>query len=103
MKDLHNFFEDNRQFFQYHWGVNKFLDHIHFVREKSNYRIYLKNICTLNYYKFSTTHDNSVATIIVSEKLTKYIDKEIDVLKYGSFNDTNPLNTTKVSNRNLEK
>ena len=88
MKDLHKFLEDNRQFCQYHWGDKKYLDNLYFVREKSNYRIHFNNICALNDYKFSTAHDNTVAAIIAYEKLIKYIDLEIDVLKYGSSKDT---------------
>ena len=91
LKDLHKFLEDNRQFCQYHWGDKKYLDNLYFVREKSNYRIHFNNICALNDYKFSTAHDNTVAAIIAYEKLIEYIDKEIDVLKYGNSKNTNTV------------
>lgn len=86
LKELHKFFEENKQFCQYYWQNYQYMDHLYFVREKSNYRIHFNNICTLNDYKFSTAYDSTVAAILAYENLISYIDNEIDKLKNGIVN-----------------
>lgn len=89
LKELHLFFDNNMQFCQYHWGNKTYMDQIYFVRDKINYRIHFNNFCALNDYKFSTAHDSTVAAILAYEKLIKYIDNEINILKFGvSLNDS---------------
>lgn len=83
-KDLHKYLNDNIQFCQYYWGNKTSLDKFYFLRENSNYRISVNNICVLMDYKYSTTRDAMAAAIIAYEQLIKYIDKEIDILRFGS-------------------
>lgn len=49
-KDLRMYMEDNIQFCQYYWGKITSLDKFYFLRENSNYRISVNNICVLMYY-----------------------------------------------------
>ncbi len=91
LNELHKYFEENMAFCQYHWGNKKYMDHLYFVRDKSNYRLHFNNLCTLMDYKFSTAHDNTVATIIAYEQLIKHIDNETDGLKYGNLKDNAPF------------
>ena len=83
-KDLHKYLNDNIQFCQYYWGNKTSLDKFYFLRENSNYRISVNNICVLMDYKYSTARDAMAAAIIAYEQLIKYIDKEIDILRFGS-------------------
>lgn len=91
LNELHRYLEENMAFCQYHWGNKKNMDHLYFVRDKSNYRIHFNNLCTLLDYKFSTAHDNTVATIIAYEQLIKHIDNETDRLKYRNLKDKAPF------------
>ena len=83
-KDLHKYLNDNIQFCQYYWGNKTSLDKFYFLRENSNYRISVNNICVLMDYKYSTARDATASAIIAYEQLIKYIDKEIDILRFGS-------------------
>lgn len=91
LKNMHRYLEENMQFCQYHWGNKNYLDHLYFVRDKSNYRIHFNNLCNLLDYKFSTVHDTTVSSIMAYEKLIKYIDNEMDTLKYGNPKDKTPF------------
>lgn len=82
-KDLHDYFENNIQFCQYYWGDKTNLDKFYFLRENSNYRISLNNICVLMDYKYSTARDAMAAAITAYEELIKYIDKEIAILRFS--------------------
>jgi hypothetical protein len=86
LKELHKFFEENKQFYQYYRGNYEYMDHLYYVREKDNYRVHFNNICTLNDYKFSTAYDNTIAAILAYENLIIYIDNEIDKLEKGLAN-----------------
>lgn len=89
LKELHQFLDNNMQFCQYYWNNKTYMDHIYFVRDKINYRIHFNNFCALNDYKFSTAQDSTVAAILAYEKLIKYIENEINILKFGvSLNDS---------------
>jgi hypothetical protein len=83
-KDLHKYLNENIQFCQYYWGNKTSLDKFYFLRENSNYRISVNNICVLMDYKYSTARDAMAAAVIAYEQLIKYIDKEIDILRFGS-------------------
>lgn len=81
---MHKYLNDNIQFCQYYWGNKTSLDKFYFLRENSNYRISVNSICVLMDYKYSTARDAMAAAVIAYEQLIKYIDKEIDVLRFGS-------------------
>lgn len=86
-KDLHKYLEENIQFCQYYWGDKTKLDKFYFLRENSNYRMSVRNICVLMDYKYSTAQDAMAASIIAYEQLIKYVDKEIDILNFGPLKD----------------
>ena len=91
LKNMHRYLEENMQFCQYHWGNKKYMDHLYFVRDKSNYRIHFNNLCNLLDYKFSTAHDTTVSTITAYEKLIEYIDNEMDILIHGTQKEKAPF------------
>jgi len=102
LKSMHRYLEENMQFCQYHWSNKKYMDHLYFIRDKSNYRIHFNNLCTLMDYKFSTAHDYTVASIMAYERLIKYIDREIDLLKYGNLKNKTPfLSKAKFTGSNV--
>jgi len=91
LKIMHKYLEDNSQFCQYYWSNKDFMDEKYFLRDNSNYRINVNNYSALFDYKYSTAHDNTVSFINAYEQLTKYIDIEIDYLKYGEHRDKSAI------------
>ena len=89
LKQLHQYLDENIQFCQYYWGNKTNLDKFYFLRENSNYRLNINNICVIMDYKYSTARDAMAAAIIAYEQLIKHIDKEIDVLRVGSSKNGN--------------
>ncbi|WP_321373411.1 RteC domain-containing protein [uncultured Draconibacterium sp.] len=78
---LYKYFQENKEFCQYYWRKQEYLDHIYFLREKSSMRIHSDNLLNLVDPDFSTTYDQTLAKIIAYERLVKYVENEIIKLK----------------------
>lgn len=89
-KELHKYLNNNIQFCQYYWGDKTTLDNLYFLRVNSNYRLGISNLCVLMDYKYSTARDATAAAIIAYDRLIKYIDNEISLLRnVSSINSSN--------------
>ena len=81
LQELHRYFEENIELCQYYWRKQTYLDHLYFVRGKTNHRIHPDNITNLVDPQFSTGYDQTLANIMAHETLIKYVGNEIEKIK----------------------
>jgi hypothetical protein len=77
---LQNYFSNNLEFYHYFKSNAAHLDEQYFLRENKSLRINIEEHYFFTEDEFSTSHDNSVATIMAYIKLIEYLKNEINKL-----------------------
>lgn len=77
---LQNYFNENFEFYQYYRRKATNLDKHFFLRRKANMRLHPDHIHFITDANFSTSHDESVATIMAYDMLIVYLQQEIETL-----------------------
>ncbi|WCO02595.1 RteC domain-containing protein [Psychroserpens ponticola] len=77
---LQNYFNDNLEFYHYYRRGATFLDEQYFLRGKADIRLFPESLAFFADDKFSTSHDNTVATILAYDMLIIHFKTEIDKL-----------------------
>jgi hypothetical protein len=77
---IQTFINDNLEFYQYYRCNITFLDDRFFVRGKADIRLCLDCLHFLTDEHFSTSHDQSVASIKAFDMLSVYLKKEIKMI-----------------------
>ncbi|WP_268223873.1 RteC domain-containing protein [Sinomicrobium oceani] len=81
IRKLQDYFHDNLEFYHYFRRNSSFLDHQYFLRGKTDLRLGMDiHFCYAD-EEFSTSHDNTVATILAYDMLIVHLKSEIDKLE----------------------
>ena len=89
---LQIYFNDNLEFYHYYRRNATSLDEQYFLRGKTDIRLFPDTIHCFTDEQFSTSHDNSVATILAYDMLIVHLKKEIDKLENN--NGMEPMNSS---------
>ncbi len=74
---LKKFFDKNLDFYKYYRTQSNYLDYKYFVRGKHDIKLSLDSFFFETDYRFSTSHDFKVATIIANDQLQVYLETEL--------------------------
>ncbi|GAA3508518.1 RteC domain-containing protein [Aquimarina addita] len=77
---LQDYFNDNLEFYHYYRRDATSLDEHYFLLGKTDIRLFPDNFHCFTDEEFSTSHDNTVATILAYDMLIAYLKTEIDNL-----------------------
>jgi len=78
---LQIYFNDNLEFYHYYRRGATFLDEQYFVRGKADLRLHSDSFHFFTDEQFSTSQDNTVATIMAYDMLIVYLQQEIEKLE----------------------
>ncbi|MGV8946494.1 MAG: RteC domain-containing protein [Lutibacter sp.] len=78
---LQIYFNDNLEFYHYYRRGATFLDEQYFVRGKADLRLHPDSFHFFTDEQFSTSQDNTVATIMAYDMLIVYLQQEIEKLE----------------------
>ncbi|WP_136468591.1 RteC domain-containing protein [Flagellimonas onchidii] len=81
IEKLQVYFNDNLEFYQYYRRNATSLDEQYFLRGRTDIRLFPDTFHCFTDEEFSTSHDNTVATIMAYDMLIIYLKKEIDKLE----------------------
>ncbi len=81
IKKIHVFIKNNTEFYHYYTTNQTCLDEKYFVRNDNHIFTGSKNLQYLTDPQFATLRDDTVAYIMAYEKLGRYLDEEINLLK----------------------
>jgi len=77
IQKLHDYFNENGDFYTYYKSGQVYSDEFFFTRNKSNLVLSNNNYHYMVDADFSTIHDETVSKLIAYEQLEKYLDNEI--------------------------
>lgn len=89
---LQLYITDNLEFYHYYRREATFLDEQYFLRGRVDIRLHLDTLHFLIDDEFSTSHDNTVATIMAYEMLIIYLKEEIQKLEDNAMETTLNVN-----------
>ncbi len=78
---LQTFFNENLDFYHYYRRGATSFDKHYFLRSEADIRLFPENFHFFEDEKFSTSHDNTVATILAYDLLIIHLKREIDKLE----------------------
>jgi len=93
---LQKYFKSNSEFYYYYQKRESNLDDLYFLRKNKKLRINQGSHLFFTDHKFSTNHDNTLATILAHEKLIKKLLEDIESL---SANYINVMASSKVGQK----
>lgn len=97
---LQVYFNDNLEFYHYYRRNATSLDEQYFLRGKTDIRLFPDTFHCFTDEEFSTSHDNTVSTIIAYDMLIIHLKKEIDKLENNNGMETiNSSNTYAFSSK----
>ena len=77
---LQEYYNNNIEFYHYHLKRETNLDELYFLRKNKKARLNVESYHFFTDYKFSTSHDNTKATIIAYENLIQQLHTDINIL-----------------------
>ena len=80
LDNLHRFFDNNLDFYQYYRNGATYLDDKYFVRGKSDIRLSLDTYFYISDKEFNTSHDFKVAKILANDLLEIYLKEQLTAL-----------------------
>lgn len=80
LKKLKIFFEENAEFCKYYRTGSHYLDNKYFIRGKHNIRLTLDSFYLQADHRFSTSHDYKVARILANDRISQFLENQINKL-----------------------
>jgi hypothetical protein len=96
LDNLHRFFDNNLDFYQYYRTGATYLDEKYFLRGKYDIRLSIDTFFFTSDQSFNTTHDYKVSKILANDLLEVYLKEQLTVLDRMDPVIPKSINTPKV-------